>query len=87
MFTLVLISVLGAVIDSGVERAVAQASGGYALRVDYNPSSPIQDPAQRLAGGRFAGRVAGVAPLTSAEGEVLGVPGAAQPVLATVVGA
>jgi putative ABC transport system permease protein len=87
VFTLVLISVLGAVIDSGVERAVAQASGGYALRVDYNPSSPIQDPARRLAGGRFAGRVAGVAPLTSAEGEVLGVPGAAKPVAATVVGA
>jgi putative ABC transport system permease protein len=87
VFTLVLISVLGSVIDSGVDRAVAQASGGYALRVDYNPSAPVQDPAARLAGGRFAGRVAGVAPLTSAEGEVLGVPGAAKPVPATVVGA
>ena len=74
VFTLVLISVLGSVIDSGVDRAVAQASGGYALRVDYNPSAPVQDPAGRLAGGHFAGRVAGVAPLTSAEGEVLGVP-------------
>jgi putative ABC transport system permease protein len=87
VFTLVLISVLGSVIDSGVDRAVAQASGGYALRVDYNPSAPVQDPAGRLAGGHFAGRVAGVAPLTSAEGEVLGVPGAAKPVPATVVGA
>jgi putative ABC transport system permease protein len=87
VFTLVLISVLGSVIDSGVDRAVAQASGGYALRVDYNPSAPVQDPAARLAGGRFAGRVAGVAPLASAEGEVLGVPGAAEPVPATVVGA
>ncbi|HET7517153.1 MAG TPA: FtsX-like permease family protein, partial [Actinomycetes bacterium] len=87
VFTLVLISVLGSVIDSGVDRAVAQASGGYALRVDYNPSAPVQDPAGRLAGGRFAGRVAGVAPLTSAEGEVLAVPGAAKPVPATVVGA
>jgi putative ABC transport system permease protein len=87
VFTLVLISVLGAVIDSGVDRAVAQASGGYALRVDYNPSSPVQDPAERLAGGRFAGRVAAVAPLTSADGEVLGVAGATKPVPATVVGA
>jgi putative ABC transport system permease protein len=74
VFTLVLISVLGSVIDSGVDRAVAQASGGYALRVDYNPSAPIRHPAQQLAGGRFAGRVAGVAPLESADAEVLGVP-------------
>jgi len=87
VFTLVLISVLGSVIDSGVDRAVAQASGGFALRVDYNPSAPVQHPAERLAGGRFAGRVAGVAPLTTADGEVLGVPGAAKAVPATVVGA
>jgi putative ABC transport system permease protein len=75
------------VIDSGVDRAVAQASGGYALRVDYNPSAPIRHPAQQLAGGRFAGRVAGVAPLESADAEVLGVPGATKAVPATVVGA
>src|SRR5918992_5004521 len=62
VFTLVLISVLGAVIDSGVNRAVAQASGGYALRVDYNPSAPIADPAERLAGGRLARQLAGGAP-------------------------
>ena len=40
VFTLVLISVLGTVIDAGVDRAVATASGGYALRVDYNPQAP-----------------------------------------------
>ena len=87
VFTLVLISVLGSVIDSGVDRAVAQASGGYPLRVDYHPSAAIGDPAETLGGGRFAGRVAGVAPLASAEAEVLGVPGAAKAVPATVVGA
>ena len=87
VFTLVLISVLGSVIDSGVDRAVAQASGGYPLRVDYHPSAAIGDPAERLGGGRFAGRVAGVAPLASAEAEVLGVPGAAKAVPATAVGA
>ena len=78
VFTLVLISVLGSVIDSGVD-GVAQASGGYPLRVDYHPSAAIGDPAETLGGGRFAGRVAGVAPLASAEAEVLGVPGAAKP--------
>jgi putative ABC transport system permease protein len=87
VFTLVLISVLGAVIDSGVDRAVASASGGYALRVDYNPQAPVADPATRLMGGRFAGRVAGVAPLETAEAEVAGVPGAAKAVPATAVGA
>ena len=87
VFTLVLISVLGTVIDSGVDRAVAQTSGGYPLRVDYNPSAPVPDPAATLAGGRFAGRVTGVAPLETAEAEVLGVPGAAKAVPATAVGA
>jgi putative ABC transport system permease protein len=87
VFTLVLISVLGSVIDSGVDRAVAQASGGYALRVDYNPSAPVDDPTARLTGGRFAGQVAGVAPLEAAEARVAGVPGAAKPVPTTAVGA
>jgi putative ABC transport system permease protein len=87
VFTLVLIAVLGAVIDSGMDRAVAEASGGYALRVDYNPSGPGADPSARLSGGRFAGRVAGVAPLRTAEARVLGVPGATKPIPATAVGA
>ena len=86
VFTLVLISVLGSVIDSGVDQAVAQASGGYALRVDYNPSAPVDDPATRLTTGRFAGRVAGVAPLEAAEARVLGVPGTAKAVPTTAVG-
>ncbi|HWD44491.1 MAG TPA: FtsX-like permease family protein [Actinomycetota bacterium] len=87
VFTLVLISVLGSVIDSGVDEAVAEASGGYALRVDYHPSAGAGDPGRQLAGGRFAGRVAGVAPLEQAEARVSGVPGAPRPVPATVVGA
>jgi putative ABC transport system permease protein len=87
VFTLVLISVLGSVIDASMNRAVAAATGGYALRVDYNPSAPVADPVARLAGGRFAGRVAGVAPLASAEAKVLGVPGATVPLPTTVVGA
>jgi putative ABC transport system permease protein len=87
VFTLVLITVLGTLIDASMDRAVAAASGGYALRVDYNPSAPIADPQARLAGGRFAGRVAGVAPLTSAKAQVLGVPGAIKPLPTTVVGA
>jgi putative ABC transport system permease protein len=87
VFTLVLISVLGSVIGATMDRVVAEASGGYALRVDYNPSAPIADPAGRLAGGRFAGRVLGVAPLEAARADVLVASGAAGPVRTTVVGA
>jgi hypothetical protein len=87
VFTLVLISVLGSVIDASVDREVAAASGGYALRVDYNPSAPVADPEARLMGQPFAGRVTAVAPLASAEARVLGVPGATKPVRTTVVGA
>ena len=87
VFTLVLIAVLGTVIDSGMDRAVAETSGGYALRADWNPSGRAADPAARLAGGRFAGRVAGVAPLRTADARVLGIPGAPKPVPATAVGA
>jgi putative ABC transport system permease protein len=87
VFTLVLIAVLGSVIDASMDRAVAGASGGYALRVDYNPSAPVADPAGRLAGGRFAGRVTGVAPLEAVKADVLEVPGATKPLPTTVVGA
>jgi putative ABC transport system permease protein len=87
VFTLVLISVLGSVIGSTMDRAVAEASGGYALRVDYNPSAPVADQARRLMGGPFAGRVLGVAPLEAGEAQVLGVPGAAKAISTTVVGA
>jgi putative ABC transport system permease protein len=87
VFTLVLISVLGSVIGSSMDRAVAEASGGYALRVDYNPSAPVADPAGRLAGGRFAGRVLGVVPLEAGEANVLDVPGPKKPIPTTVVGA
>ena len=58
---------------------MASASGGYALRVDYNPQAPVADPAARLAGGRFAGRVAGVAPLETAEAEVPACPARPRP--------
>jgi putative ABC transport system permease protein len=87
VFTLVLITVFGNVIGSSVDRAVADASGGYALRVDYHPSAPVADPAGSFTGGRFAGRVQAVAPLSAAESSVSGLPGLAEPVDTTVVGA
>jgi putative ABC transport system permease protein len=87
VFTLVLITVFGSIVGSTVDRAVADASGGYAVRVDYNPSAPVADPAARFSGGRFAGRVQEVAPLSAAEARVAGLPGLAKPVDTTLVGA
>jgi len=87
VFTLVLITVFGSIIGSTVDRAVADASGGYAIRVDYNPSAPIADPARRFTEGRFAGRVREVAPLSAGEARVAGLPGLAKPLDTTVVGA
>jgi putative ABC transport system permease protein len=87
VFTLVLITVFGNLIGSTVDRAVADASGGYALRVDYNPSAPVADPARRFTEGRFAGRVREVAPLSAGEARVTGLPGLAEPIETTVVGA
>jgi putative ABC transport system permease protein len=85
VFTLVLITVLGSVIQSTVDHQVASASGGFAIRVDYNPSAPVA--AARLAGGRFAGRVLAVAPLLAAEAKISGLRGLGKPADATVVGA
>ncbi len=85
VFTLVLISVLSSVIQSTVDNEVASASGGFAVRVDYNPSAPVTD--RQLTGGRFAGRVAAVAPLSAAEARVSGLRGVTEPTDTTVVGA
>jgi len=47
VFTLVLITVLGAMVDSMVDSEVGTASGGFAVRVDSNPANPVNDPAGR----------------------------------------
>ena len=64
VFTLVLITVIGNLISAGTDAEVANASGGFGVRADFNPSAPVGDPAQTFTNGRFAGKVAAVAPLT-----------------------
>ncbi len=70
VFTLVLITVLGSIIQSTLGNEVANASGGFALRADFTPSAPVADPAAAFGAGRFAGRVAAVAPLSAAKAKV-----------------
>ncbi|HVD16625.1 MAG TPA: FtsX-like permease family protein [Actinomycetota bacterium] len=73
VFTLVLLTVLGNVISSSVGEAVADASGGFAIRADFNPSGPVTDPSTAFTSGRFAGKVAAVAPLTAANARITGL--------------
>src|SRR6266511_3276978 len=70
VFTLVLITVLGSIIQSTLGNEVANASGGFALRADFKPSAKVADPAAAFGAGRFAGRVAAVAPLSAAKAKV-----------------
>ncbi|HEX6870199.1 MAG TPA: FtsX-like permease family protein, partial [Micromonosporaceae bacterium] len=66
LFTLVLITEIGAIVGGAVDREVSDATAGYTLRVDYNPAAPVEQPRQVLTSGPFAGKVTAVAPLTTA---------------------
>ena len=70
VFTLVLITVLGSMVSATVDGEVANASGGFPIRTDFNPSFPIPDPARSLTTGPFAGNVAAAVPLLVARGRV-----------------
>jgi putative ABC transport system permease protein len=63
IFTIVLITQINAIVSANVENSVAQATAGYSMRVDYNPNSPVADPAQTLRSGALAKSVEAVAPL------------------------
>src|SRR4051794_39893263 len=62
---LVLLAEITGMIDKSVDRNVADATAGYALRLDVNPASSAQ-VLGALRNGPFASQVAGVTPLTSA---------------------
>lgn len=87
VFTLVLITVLGSMISSTVDKEVANASGGFAIRADFNPANPVPDPERTLTSGRYAGRVQAAVPLLVGTGTVTGLGRLTQPVNAVVVGA
>jgi putative ABC transport system permease protein len=87
VFTLVLITVLGNLINATTDSEVANASGGFAIRADFNPSSPVADPARTFTSGRFAGQVEAVAPLTVADAKVTNLAKLTDPVDVVAVGA
>jgi putative ABC transport system permease protein len=87
VFTLILMTVLGAMISATVDSEVANASGGFAVRADFNPSSPILDPARTLSSGSFAGQIETAVPLLVARTKVENLPGFAKSIDAVLVGA
>jgi putative ABC transport system permease protein len=88
VFTLVLITVIGNLISAGTDAEVANASGGFGVRADFNPSAPLGDPATAFTTGRFAGKVDAVAPLTVSGAKVTNlIKGRTDPIDVIVVGA
>jgi putative ABC transport system permease protein len=88
VFTLVLITVIGNLISAGTDAEVRNASGGFGVRADFNPSAPVGDPARTLTSGRFAGKVDAVAPLTVSGAKVTNlIKGRTDPIDVIVVGA
>ncbi|HYU58960.1 MAG TPA: FtsX-like permease family protein, partial [Actinomycetota bacterium] len=85
VFTLVIIMVLGAMIDASADGTMADASGGFPIRADFNPSDPVGHPVTAFTTGRFAGRVETVVPLVVAPG--LAAVGAIADADVVVVGA
>jgi putative ABC transport system permease protein len=87
VFTLVLITVLGNLVNATVDNEVANASGGFGVRADFNPANPVPDPTRTLTSGRFAGRVDAAVPLTLAAGKVSDLGRLAGPADTVVIGA
>ncbi|NUP51307.1 MAG: FtsX-like permease family protein [Catenulispora sp.] len=86
VFTLVLLSVLNSMIQSTVGQSVSFATGGYGLRLDYNPATP-PDIVTAPAASPAARDVAAVVPLIAAPAKVQDLgPRRLGPANVTVVG-
>jgi putative ABC transport system permease protein len=69
VLVIVLMTQIMTIINANVDRAVADATSGWSLRVDFNASTPVPDPDITLKTGEFTGQVTGVAPLVIAVAE------------------
>ncbi len=66
VFVIVLLTQISAIIRSGVDQSVEDASAGWTVRVDYNVNTPVKDPERTFTEGQFDGQVESVAPLVTA---------------------
>jgi putative ABC transport system permease protein len=67
VLVIVMLTQISAVIDAGVDRSVADATGKWTLRADFNPSTPPLDPQESITGGSFEGQVTDLAELVTTE--------------------
>src|SRR5690606_32372633 len=66
VFVIVLLTQISAIIRSNVDQSVEDASAGWAVRLDYNPSTPIPEPERTLTTGSLDDQVDWAAPLVTA---------------------
>ncbi|WP_431682484.1 ABC transporter permease [Kitasatospora sp. KL5] len=87
VLVLVLLTQISGIMNASIDRAAADATAGYTLRVDFNPQTAGADPAAALRAGPLAGQIDAVAPLLGARGQATD-PGhrTAQPLETAVVG-
>jgi putative ABC transport system permease protein len=63
---IVLIGQINAILDSGMSSMVSESTGGYPMRVEWNPSAPVADPETAFTSGPLASQVTDVIPLVTA---------------------
>ncbi|MEU8619176.1 FtsX-like permease family protein [Streptomyces sp. NPDC048623] len=87
VFVLVLLTEISGILGASVDHAVADATAGYSLRLDYNPQVAGGRLPDLLRGGPTADRTAAVTPLLNAAGRASDPGGrSAQPLDTAVVG-
>ncbi|MFI9292186.1 ABC transporter permease [Streptomyces gardneri] len=87
VFVLVLLTEISGVLGASVDSAVADATAGYSLRLDYNPQVARDRLLTELRGGPSPDRISAVTPLLNATGRATD-PGqrTSQPLDTAVVG-
>jgi putative ABC transport system permease protein len=63
VFVIVLLTQISAIIRSGVDQSVVDASVGWTVRLDYNANTPVPEPQRTLTEGSIGDHVESVAPL------------------------
>jgi putative ABC transport system permease protein len=63
---IVLIGQINAILDTGMASMVSRSTGGYPVRVEWNPASPIEDPERAFTAGSLADDITEVLPLVTA---------------------
>jgi putative ABC transport system permease protein len=66
VFVIVLLTQISRIVDAGVDDAVNNASAGWTLRADYNPTARWPGAEREVSGGPFAGKVVETAQLVTA---------------------